>query len=350
MPATTTTPPATQIPLTKSRRGNPNLHLAPRCGAKTRAGCPCRSPAIRGKLRCRMHGGRSTGPRTAEGLASIRQARTIHGLYTPEARARNRHHLTFFRRGRVVIAAIRCRDSLPPELIARLDGLPPELMLPPWPKAGLTREQDRAALQSETAALAPWKTAIAAARQSQRDARAITLATRPHAPEPSPTIPTASLSAAPKPHTPEPSLITSTTSRSVTPRPHAPEPSPAIPAAPPSAAPKPHAPEPSLITPAASRSVAPKPRAPEPSPAIPTASLGAAPKPHVPEPSPAIPAALRSAATKSYAPVPPPTPTMRQRLLTTTSKNNWALAPHRSPGQPGLLTPLAYSAPSASLR
>ena len=30
---------------------------SPRCGAKTRAGTPCRAPAVRGKARCRMHGG-----------------------------------------------------------------------------------------------------------------------------------------------------------------------------------------------------------------------------------------------------------------------------------------------------
>ena len=35
--------------------GNPNS--APRCGAKTRKGTPCKSPAARGKKRCRMHGG-----------------------------------------------------------------------------------------------------------------------------------------------------------------------------------------------------------------------------------------------------------------------------------------------------
>jgi hypothetical protein len=29
--------------------------------------------------RCRMHGGKSTGPRTAEGLERLRAARTIHG-------------------------------------------------------------------------------------------------------------------------------------------------------------------------------------------------------------------------------------------------------------------------------
>jgi glucans biosynthesis protein len=30
---------------------------SPRCGARTRDGDPCRSPAVRGKKRCRMHGG-----------------------------------------------------------------------------------------------------------------------------------------------------------------------------------------------------------------------------------------------------------------------------------------------------
>ena len=31
--------------------------VSPRCGAKTRSGNACRSPAVRGKKRCRMHGG-----------------------------------------------------------------------------------------------------------------------------------------------------------------------------------------------------------------------------------------------------------------------------------------------------
>ncbi len=36
--------------------------------------------------RCRMHGGCSTGPRTAEGLERLRAARTIHGAFGAEAR------------------------------------------------------------------------------------------------------------------------------------------------------------------------------------------------------------------------------------------------------------------------
>src|SRR5208282_5048931 len=114
--------------LTGKRRGNPDLGLAPRCGARTRGGCPCRAPAIRGKLRCRMHGGRSTGPRTAEGMARLRAARTVHGAYSAATRARNRYGLTALRRGQVGNAAVRCGDRLPPDLAARLMRMPPELM------------------------------------------------------------------------------------------------------------------------------------------------------------------------------------------------------------------------------
>jgi hypothetical protein len=42
------------------------LARAPRCGARTRAGTPCRCPAIRARTRCRIHGGLSPGaPRGA---------------------------------------------------------------------------------------------------------------------------------------------------------------------------------------------------------------------------------------------------------------------------------------------
>jgi hypothetical protein len=33
------------------------MRASPRCGAKTRSGGSCRSPAVSGKKRCRMHGG-----------------------------------------------------------------------------------------------------------------------------------------------------------------------------------------------------------------------------------------------------------------------------------------------------
>lgn len=38
-----------------------NLRAALRCGARTRAGTSCQCPAVRGRWRCRLHGGRSPG-------------------------------------------------------------------------------------------------------------------------------------------------------------------------------------------------------------------------------------------------------------------------------------------------
>jgi hypothetical protein len=51
---------------------------AARCGAKTRAGGSCRSPAMPNG-RCHKHGGASTGPRTVEGLARSRTSTLTHG-------------------------------------------------------------------------------------------------------------------------------------------------------------------------------------------------------------------------------------------------------------------------------
>jgi hypothetical protein len=51
-----------------------------RCGAKTRIGGPCRAPAVRGKRRCRMHGG-APGSGAPGGNQNARR----HGLFTGEA-------------------------------------------------------------------------------------------------------------------------------------------------------------------------------------------------------------------------------------------------------------------------
>jgi hypothetical protein len=67
------------------KNGNPagDYLAAPRCGAHTRSGTSCRQPAMPNG-RCRFHGGLSTGPRTAEGLARSRTARFVHGGRTAE--------------------------------------------------------------------------------------------------------------------------------------------------------------------------------------------------------------------------------------------------------------------------
>jgi uncharacterized protein YjcR len=53
---------------------------SPRCGAKTRTHGSCRSPAVRGKRRCRMHGG-AAGSGAPKGNRNARR----HGLFTGEA-------------------------------------------------------------------------------------------------------------------------------------------------------------------------------------------------------------------------------------------------------------------------
>ena len=44
------------------------------CGARTRKGHPCRNLSEPSRRRCKFHGGKSTGPRTAEGRARIAAA------------------------------------------------------------------------------------------------------------------------------------------------------------------------------------------------------------------------------------------------------------------------------------
>ena len=55
-----------------------------RCLAKTRRGTPCQKAALKGKTRCRLHGGLSTGPRTPEGKARAAAAHTKHGRRSRE--------------------------------------------------------------------------------------------------------------------------------------------------------------------------------------------------------------------------------------------------------------------------
>ena len=58
-----------------------NLAIAQRCGARTRAGHPCRQAAVTGRARCRMHGGAkgSGGPR------GNRNGNFKHGIWTRES-------------------------------------------------------------------------------------------------------------------------------------------------------------------------------------------------------------------------------------------------------------------------
>jgi hypothetical protein len=95
------------------RNGNPpgDYLKAPRCGAKTRAGCcSCRQPAM-ANGRCRFHGGKSTGPRTAAGRARCARARRTHGFYSADTVALRREAQTRLRRNRDLLAALRGRPA-----------------------------------------------------------------------------------------------------------------------------------------------------------------------------------------------------------------------------------------------
>ncbi|CAN7311258.1 HGGxSTG domain-containing protein [Bradyrhizobium sp. LjRoot220] len=57
-----------------------HLRAADRCGAKTRTGRECQCPAIRGRARCRIHGGRSPGA-----PKGIKNGNYVDGTFTAEA-------------------------------------------------------------------------------------------------------------------------------------------------------------------------------------------------------------------------------------------------------------------------
>ena len=52
------------------------------CNAKTRSGSKCRQRVKGEGVRCRMHGGHSTGPRTEEGRKKVAQNLMRHGIYS----------------------------------------------------------------------------------------------------------------------------------------------------------------------------------------------------------------------------------------------------------------------------
>ena len=81
-------------------------NAAPRCGARSkRTGKPCQGAAMPNG-RCKLHGGKSTGPRTMEGLERSRRANWKHGHFSREAKAERA-------RVRAAILAVRyLRDSI----------------------------------------------------------------------------------------------------------------------------------------------------------------------------------------------------------------------------------------------
>lgn len=72
------------------------MHFAyfnsPRCGAKTRKGTPCKSPAVRSKKRCRMHGGAKGSGAPGKNKNALK-----HGFTTQHAKNERKEVLTIIR-------------------------------------------------------------------------------------------------------------------------------------------------------------------------------------------------------------------------------------------------------------
>ena len=87
-------------------KGNHKRNTGPmlsslRCGAKTRSGKPCKSPAAHGKKRCRMHGGAS-----GSGAPRGNKNALMHGRYTRDAIAERAHIRELVRQARKLILQI----------------------------------------------------------------------------------------------------------------------------------------------------------------------------------------------------------------------------------------------------
>ena len=85
---------------------NPSKAL---CRAKTRSGTPCKRVGDPINGRCRLHGGKSTGPRTAEGRARIAAAQFKHGNRSKAAIAAQRAKAARGRAIRAELAALEAK-------------------------------------------------------------------------------------------------------------------------------------------------------------------------------------------------------------------------------------------------
>lgn len=78
------------------------MSLAPRCLAKTRRATLCQSPSVRGKKRCRIHGGAK-----GSGGQKGNQNAFKHGKYSEEYLARRKETKELLRDARALLGRIR---------------------------------------------------------------------------------------------------------------------------------------------------------------------------------------------------------------------------------------------------
>jgi hypothetical protein len=88
-----------------------------KCNAKTRSGKPCKRIGNPKNGRCHLHGGKSTGPKTAEGRARIAAAQFKHGNRSKASIAAQRAKAAQGRAIRAELAALEAeviREGLLP--------------------------------------------------------------------------------------------------------------------------------------------------------------------------------------------------------------------------------------------
>lgn len=91
------------------KNGNPpgDFSKAFRCAAMAKSTKrPCMSPAMPNG-RCRIHGGKSAGPKTPEGLKRSRRANWKTGYHSAEAKAERREFLQFLREAKATLMQIK---------------------------------------------------------------------------------------------------------------------------------------------------------------------------------------------------------------------------------------------------
>jgi hypothetical protein len=88
--------------MTSNVRNTGPMLASGRCGAKTRSGKTCTSPAVTGKKRCRMHGG-TAGSGAPRGNKNALK----HGRFTCDAYAERQLVRSLLQESRALISKIR---------------------------------------------------------------------------------------------------------------------------------------------------------------------------------------------------------------------------------------------------
>jgi len=83
------------------KRNTAAMLSSARCGAKTRSGKPCKSPAVGGKKRCRMHGGAA-----GSGAPLGNKNAVKHGFFTRDSIADRNRIRELVRKSRKLLRAI----------------------------------------------------------------------------------------------------------------------------------------------------------------------------------------------------------------------------------------------------